>query len=129
MSFILFLLSVSNNAYASEALNYAKHGCEIESSEKGCKAYERLKKLHSNSRDTDTESSTLFKTQVKDSRGNAVNLNVNIDNSIMESLVSNCQEYKIKIMSCSPYSCSIKDPFGGITEFEIVGKENFNRPL
>lgn len=122
MRIILICLFMSIIGVANEALIYAKHGCEVEKSEKSCEVYERLKRLN-DTKGLPKKEFTTFKANHQDKKGKETNINVNIDNDLLEMIETTCNDYSKSILSCSPYTCEIKDPFGGITKVEIVGEE------
>ena len=119
MKFALLVLLLSYVFAESEALRYARHGCEVENSEKGCRALKRLEKLKAHEPEK-----TTFKVK-KDFKDKEISLNVSIDNSLLDMIVLKCPDYRENLLSCTPYSCSYKEPFAEKDySIEIIKKSN-----
>jgi hypothetical protein len=130
------MLMVSLAAYSSEAMRFAKHGCEVKKNQTACKLYEKLKNYHANkgsqeehystsgsSTVTENEDSYTFESETQ-SGGLTIKSSVTMDKKTVNQMQADCGGFGQSLISCSPFSCRFNHPFGGKMERKIVGEEN-----
>ena len=144
----VFILALSIGiGVCSEALRYAKHGCEVQKSKKACKIYKRLsdpnrlKKKRGPSSQTqrtipiqvessyqETNRGTTFKSKVVDKDlGLKAKFSIAYDKKTMDGLKKACGAYGEHLKKCQAFKCKYKHPFTNqFVEKRIMGKVGDN---
>lgn len=119
LSFFLALMGFSIFGHASEAMRYAKHGCEVERAEVSCRIYKRLLNLGSSKKNLPIRSIASENTL-----GLKLTSTITVSKSAMEKRGEDCSDFPSKLATCTPYRCSYLHPmFGGEMKREIIGAE------
>lgn len=128
MTRIFFLLIlVSNSFFAfgeSEAMRYARHGCEVKNNQTACAAMKRLLKYKKN---PSKSKPIVFKDTIdltsEPGNSSKLDLTIEMDSEAAASMMGNCDEFGQKLKNCDLFKCSYKHPFGGqAMNRTIVGK-------
>lgn len=117
---IYFLMSLFiSHSYASEALRFAKFGCEVKKNQKACENYNKLLKLKNKK---PKKSSTItFESKIKGKQGS---VKFTVPRGMIDEAMKECLELTSSIAKCESYSCESHNPIANnFKEEHIVEKE------
>lgn len=121
--FLLFLFAASFPGHSSEALRFAKHGCEVKKEPMACKIQQRLSKgadrqVASEASEVVTSNSTVEKEGVK------VEMGLSADTAAMEKLMGECKPFGAHLKDCKPFECTYTHLMGaGKMKKRVVGPD------